>query len=373
MVIRRIELTDFRVYKQETIDLNSGVTAVIGRNAQGKTSLAEAMSYLSTLRSFRGVQNDALVRTGADTAYVRAWIEHDDGREILVEAEINRAGRNKVLVNKQRLARVRDLLGVVRSTVFAPTDLQLVYEGPSVRRDLLDDALVSLAPKNDTLRLEVDRIVKQRNVLLKQSYGRMTPEIEMTLDVWDAQFIEKGTQLGEARAKLIARLTPFVREAYEALATEPTAVDVVYEPEWRRQGLGAALAAARTEDLRRGVSTVGPHRDDVGLHIKGMPAKSHASQGECRTLALALRLGIHRLVTEVVGIAPLLVLDDVLSELDPYRCEALLRHMPEGQVVITTAHVLPEAAHPDTIIHISGGSIVDADEISENGGDDSNE
>ena len=373
MVIRRIELTDFRVYKHETIDLNSGVTAVIGRNAQGKTSLAEAMSYLSTLRSFRGVQNDALVRTGADTAYVRAWIEHDDGREILVEAEINRAGRNKVLVNKQRLARVRELLGVVRSTVFAPTDLQLVYEGPSVRRDLLDDALVSLAPKNDALRLEVDRVVKQRNVLLKQSYGRMTPEIEMTLDVWDAQFIEKGTQLGEARAKLIARLTPFVREAYEALATEPTAVDVVYEPEWRRQGLGAALAAARAEDLRRGVSTVGPHRDDVGLHIKGMPAKSHASQGECRTLALALRLGIHRLVTEVVGTAPLLVLDDVLSELDPYRCEALLRHMPEGQVVITTAHVLPEAAHPDTIIHISGGSIVDADEISENGGDDSNE
>lgn len=373
MVIRRIELTDFRVYKHETIDLNSGVTAVIGRNAQGKTSLAEAMSYLSTLRSFRGVQNDALVRTGADTAYVRAWIEHDDGREILVEAEINRAGRNKVLVNKQRLARVRDLLGVVRSTVFAPTDLQLVYEGPSVRRDLLDDALVSLAPKNDALRLEVDRIVKQRNVLLKQSYGRMTPEIEMTLDVWDAQFTEKGTQLGEARAKLIARLTPFVREAYEDLATEPTAVDVVYEPEWRRQGLGAALAAARNEDLRRGVSSVGPHRDDVGLHIKGMPAKSHASQGECRTLALALRLGIHRLVTEVVGTAPLLVLDDVLSELDPYRCEALLRHMPEGQVVITTAHNLPEAAHPDTIIHISGGSIVGADEFTDTGGEDANE
>lgn len=373
MVIRRIELIDFRVYKHVTIELNSGVTAVIGRNAQGKTSLAEAMSYLSTLRSFRGVQNDALVRTGADTAYVRAWIEHDDGREILVEAEINRSGRNKVLVNKQRLARVRDLLGVVRSTVFAPTDLQLVYEGPSVRRDLLDDALVSLAPKNDALRLEVDRIVKQRNVLLKQSYGRMTPEIEMTLDVWDAQFIQKGSQLGEARAKLIARLTPFVREAYEDLATEPTAVDVLYEPEWRRQGLGAALAAARTEDLRRGVSTVGPHRDDVGLHIKGMPAKSHASQGECRTLALALRLGIHRLVTEVVGTAPLLVLDDVLSELDPYRCEALLRHMPAGQVVITTAHTLPEAAHPDTIIHISGGSIVGANEFSDTGGDDSNE
>jgi DNA replication and repair protein RecF len=309
------------------------------------------------------VQNDALVRTGTDTAYVRAWIEHDDGREILVEAEINRAGRNRVLVNKQRLARSRDLLGVMRSTVFAPTDLQIVYEGPSVRRDLLDDALVSLAPKNDALRLEVDRIVRQRNVLLKQSHGRLTSDIEMTLDVWDAQFVEKGSQLGEARSKLVARLTPFVREAYEDLATEPTAVDVVYEPEWRRQGLAASLAEARHEDLRRGISSVGPHRDDVGLHIKGMPAKSHASQGECRTLALALRLGIHRLITEVVGTAPLLVLDDVLSELDPFRCEALLRHMPEGQVVITTAHVLPTAAHPDSIVHISGGAIVPPDVV----------
>jgi DNA replication and repair protein RecF len=357
-VITRIELTDFRVYKSAVIELNPGVTAVIGRNAQGKTSLAEAMSYLSTLQSFRGVPNDALVRTGADTAYIRAMIVHDDGREILVEAEINRAGRNRVLVNKQKLARVRDLLGVVRSTVFAPTDLQLVYEGPSVRRDMLDDALVSLAPRNDALRLEVDRIIKQRNMLLKQAGGRLSPDIEMTLDVWDAQFVEKGTQLGEARAKLVARLTPFVREAYEQLATEPTAVDVVYEPDWRRTGLGQALAHARAEDIRRAVTSVGPHRDDVVLQVKGMPAKSHASQGESRTLALALRLGIHRLVTEVVGTAPLLVLDDVLSELDPKRCEALLRHMPQGQVLITTAQELPVAAHPDTIIHIVNGAIV---------------
>ena len=212
MVIRRIELTDFRIYKHAVIELDPGVTAVMGLNAQGKTSLAEAMSYLSTLQSFRGVANDALVREGADTAYVRALVVHDDGREILVEAEINRAGRNKVLVNKQRLARVRDLLGVVRCTVFAPTDLQLVYEGPSVRRNMLDDALVALATRNDALRLEVDRIIRQRNVLLKQSNGRMTDDIEMTLDVWDTQFSEKGTQLGEARAKLVARLTPKSRD-----------------------------------------------------------------------------------------------------------------------------------------------------------------
>lgn len=359
MVIRRIELTNFRNWTSASIDLAGGTTAVVGMNGQGKTSLAEAMSYLSTLRSFRGVPNDVLVRDGTDTAYVRAEIVHEDGREILVEAEINRSGRNKVLVNKQRLARTRDLLGVVRSTVFAPGDLDLVYAGPSARRDLIDDALVSVAPSNDAVRLEVERIIKQRNVLLKQSHGRLTPDIKMTLDVWDEKFVQAGTRLGEARAAIVARLTPYVVAAYESLAGQPTAVDVIYEPEWRRVGLAAALDAARMEDIRRGVSTAGPHRDDVALHLKGMVAKTHASQGECRTLALALRLAIHQLVTESVGEPPLLVLDDVLSELDPARCTALLGHMPRGQVVITTAQILPPAAHPDSIIHIAGGRVVD--------------
>lgn len=356
-MITRIELTDFRIYRHAVIEPHHAVTAVVGKNGQGKTSLAEAMSYLSTLRSFRGVPNDALVREGADSAYLRAVIVHPDGREILVEAEINRAGRNKVLVNKQRLARTRDLLGVVRSTVFAPTDLQVVYEGPAARRDMLDDALVALAPKNDKLRLEVDRIVRQRNSLLKQSYGRLTDDIAMTLAVWDEKLILEGTRLGEARARLVARLAPFVQESYEQLAGEVTPVEVRYEPEWRRTGLAAALAESRDEDLRRGITSVGPHRDDVGLFVKGMPAKSHASQGECRTLALALRLGIHRLVTEVAGEAPLLVLDDVLSELDPGRSERLIAHMPAGQVIITTAGVLPEAAHPDAVVNVVAGQV----------------
>lgn len=359
MVIRRIELTNFRNYVNAEINLHHGITAIIGMNGQGKTSLAEAMSYLSTLKSFRGVPNDVLIREGADVSYLRADIIRDDGREVLVEAELNRNGRNKILINKQRLARTRDLLGVVRSTVFAPGDLDLVYAGPSARRDLIDDALVSLSPKNDAIRLEVDRIIKQRNVLLKQSHGRLSSDIEMTLDVWDEKFTDAGTKLGEARAQVIAKVTPYVIAAYEALAGEPTALDVMYEPEWRRIGLGTALANARAEDVRRGVSSVGPHRDDVSLHVKGMVAKTHASQGECRTLALALRLAFHQLVTETVGEPPLLVLDDVLSELDPARCTALLEHMPRGQVLITTAQTLPSAAHPDSIIHIAGGKVVD--------------
>jgi len=357
-VITRIELTDFRVYASAVIEPHRGITAVIGKNGQGKTSLAEAMSYLSSLRSFRGVPNDALVREGSDTAYLRATVVQQDGREILVEAEINRAGPNRVLINKQRLGRVRDLLGVVRSTVFAPSDLQVVYEGPSARRDLLDDALVALSPRNDRLRLEVDRIVRQRNVLLKQSHGRLTHDLATTLEVWDDKFVLEGTRLGDARAELVARLAPLVQDSYEALAGGAVPVEVIYEPEWRRIGLAAALAGARDEDVRRAVSSVGPHRDDVSLMVKGMPARSHASQGECRTLALALRLGIHRLVTEVAGEPPLLVLDDVLSELDPGRCERLLAHMPAGQVIITTAGALPAVAHPDAVITISAGAVV---------------
>ncbi len=169
---------------------------------------------------------------------------------------------------------------------------------------------------------------------------------------------EVGDQFGHARAVLIARLTPLVGEAYEQLADRPTSIELRYEPPWRQRGLGVALADARTDDVRRGVSSVGPHRDDVELFIDGMPARTHSSQGEQRTLALAMRLGAHRLVTDKAGSAPVLVLDDVLSELDPGRCEALLRHLPPGQVVLTTAGVLPEAAHPDAILRIEAGMVM---------------
>ena len=222
----------------------------------------------------------------------------------------------------------------------------------------MDDTLVSLALKYDALRLELDRIVKQRNTLLKQANGRINDELEISLDVWDAKLAQVGDQFGHARAVLIARLSPMVAEAYEQLADRPSVVDLRYEPEWRRNGLVAALTASRHDDVRRGVSTVGPHRDDVDLFIGGLPARTHASQGEQRTLALALRLGAHRMVAEKAGSAPVLVLDDVLSELDPRRSAALLTHLPPGQVVLTTAGVLPEAAHPDAIVRIEAGAVV---------------
>ncbi len=358
MIIQHLELTNFRNYAATTIDLTSGVTAVVGNNGQGKTNLVEALGYLATLKSFRGVPTEALIRTGCESAVLRATVVHADGREVLIETELVRTGRNRSLVNKQRLARSRDLLGVVRTTVFSPEDLELVKAAPSVRRDFVDDALVALQPKLDVLCSEIEKVLRQRNSLLKQAGGRLSPDIANTLDVWDVKLSELGTELGDERARLIAQISPRVSKAYEELAEKATPIGLVYEPEWRRIGLASELQACRMDDIRRGTSTVGPHRDDIELLINGLPARTHASQGEQRTLALAMRLAVHRMVTEEFGSPPVLILDDVLSELDPGRAAALLRHFPEGQVLITTAGYLPEAAHPDRIVRIQQGAVV---------------
>lgn len=358
MIVQRLELVDFRNYESATFELTSGITAVLGRNGQGKTNLAEALAYLATLSSFRSAPPDALIRAGADLGVIRATICAEDGREVLIEAELSRIGRNRVQVNRQKLSRTRDLLGVMRVSVFAPDDLVIVKGGPGDRRRFLDDALVALRTSYDATRLEIDRVVRQRNTLLKQAGGRLTDEVALTLDVWDAQFAELGDQLGYARATLVARCQPMVAEAYEQLSGVSAALELVYEPEWRHGGLAAALVASRETDVRRGVSTVGPHRDELGLGLNGLPARTHASQGEQRTLALAMRLAAHRLVAERTGSTPVLVLDDVLSELDPGRATALLANLPAGQVVITSASPLPDAARPERVIEISSGTVV---------------
>ena len=357
MHVTRLELVDFRNYALAEFDLTDGVTAVLGRNGQGKTNFAEALGYLATLSSFRGAPPEALIRVAADMAVIRATVRDDD-RTVLIEAELSRVGRNRVQVNRQRLGRARDLLGVMRVSVFAPDDLVIVKGSPAERRQFLDDTLVALATKYDAARLELDRIVRQRNTLLKQASGKLTEELAATLDVWDGRMAAVGDQFGHARATLVARCQPMVTQAYADLAGVSSPVALEYEPEWRRSGLVAALAASRADDVRRGVSTVGPHRDDVAIMLGGMPARTHSSQGEQRTLALALRLAAHRLVAERTGSTPVLVLDDVLSELDPERATALLANLPAGQIVITSASPLPEAAHPDRVLEITAGTVV---------------
>jgi DNA replication and repair protein RecF len=358
VLVRTLALTDFRNYVQADLEFAAGCTAIVGANGQGKTNIAEALSYLASLVSFRGAPSEALVRTGASEAFVRATVVHDDGREMLIEAQVVTAGRSRVQVNRQRLARTRDLLGVLRVSVFSPDDLVMVKGGPSERRGYLDDTLVALSARHDRLRSDLDRVLKQRASLLKQAGGRLSNDMAFTLDVWDEKLAELADVLGRERAALVVQLEPLVAKAYAALAGEPQPVSMSYAPAWLANGLASALVTSRADDVRRMSSTVGPHRDDLDVMLNGLATRTHSSQGEQRTMALALRLAAHQLVTEHHSEAPVLVLDDVFSELDPDRSRALLANLPNGQVVITTASVLPEGATPDKIMRIVDGAVV---------------
>lgn len=356
MLLQRIWLTDFRSYRSAEVVFEPGLTVLLGANGEGKTNLLEAIGYLATLQSFRGAPAEALVRRGAERATVRAEGTRE-GRRLLIEAELTPAGRGRVLVNRQRLPRTRDLLGALRVTVFAPDDLAMVKGGPAERRRYLDDLLVAVHPRHDTLRVDLERILRQRNALLRQAGGRLTPSDAITLDVWDAKLTEVGEALGRARAEVLTRLAPMLAEAYDRVARRPAAVTADYDAPWREGGLAAALARTRGDDLRRGASLVGPHRDEVVLSLDGLPARTHASQGEQRSLALALRLAAHAVVTESVGEPPLLLLDDVFSELDPDRAAALLANLPGGQTLLTSASGLPPGARAGRVLRIRDGTV----------------
>ncbi len=363
MRIRHLWLNDFRSYDAVDVELGGGLTVILGANGQGKTNLLEAIGYLATLSSFRGAPVEAMIREGASSAVVRADGERE-GRELLIEAELVANGRNRVQINRQRLQRSRDLLGAIRVSVFSPDDLVLVKGGPGERRRYLDDTLVALHARYDQLRGDVERVLRQRNALLKQSAGgnRFDESAAFTLDVWDAKLTEAGEALAVARRELVERLRPEITDAYRSLA--PRAVDVAiearYDCAWAGSGLASALAAARRDDLRRGVTTVGPHRDELQLGIAGLPARTHGSQGEQRSLALALRLAAHRVVTTDTGAAPVLLLDDVFSELDPTRSNSLLHNLPPGQTVLTSAAGLPAGAAPELVVRLEDGAIVPA-------------
>ena len=362
MRVEQLSLTDFRSYRSLDLALPPGLTAIVGANGQGKTNVLEAVAWLATLSSFRGVGTEALVRSGAAAAIVRAQVV-DDGPtgtplRASIEAELPVTGRNRVLVNRQRLPRARDLLGHFRVTVFAPDDLSFVKGGPASRRALLDDALVSLDPRFDRSRADYDRVLRHRNALLKQAGGRLTAEVASTLDVWDAKLITTGEQLGAARARLLDDLGLTLQAAYMSLAPVTAEVRADYDAPWREQGLAAAIAAGRREEVRRGVTLAGPHRDDIVLSIDGLAARTHRSQGEQRSLALALRLAIHRHVEATTGSTPVLLLDDVFSELDAARSAALLRSLPAVQTLLTSATGLPRGSAPDLVVEVVDGEAI---------------
>ena len=317
---------------------------ISGDNGAGKTSLLEAVGYLSVQESFRGSPREALVRVGASSAVIRGEFE-DQSRTTLVEIEIAPPRRDVVQRNRQRVTRVRDLLETSRVTVFSPDDLSLVKGGPAERRRYLDDVLVSAFPRHATLRQNLERILRQRGVLLRQAGGRLTTEIEATLDVWDQQLVSAADELTVGRQKLVAELNPWVRDAFSRLTKLPESLELSYELSYN-EDFQAALLAARSDDLKRQTTGIGPHRDEVAITLGDLDARSRLSQGRQRAVTLALRLASHEVVTHHVGSRPLLLLDDAFSELDEETAGALVRELPEGQAVLTTAGPLPFGLAP---------------------------
>lgn len=365
MYLAGLWLTDFRCYEEATLRFPPGVTVICGANAQGKTSLLEAVGWAATGKSFRGVPDSALVRSGHETAILRAEVV-DDERVQLLEAEIKANGRNRVQLNRNPVQRARDLLGLMRVTVFAPDDLQLVKGGPAGRRDYLDDLLAALSPRYEAARADYERVLRQRNALLRG--GLRGEDAVGTLDVFDLQLAAAGAELARGRVKLLERLVPAVAEAYAELAGARTPITTSYEAEWAPAGLGGdleaelldAFASHRKAEVDRGVTLVGPHRDEWRLLVGGMDSRTHASQGEQRTLALALRLGGHRLCGELTGSSPVLLLDDVFSELDDQRAVALVEHLDAGQTLVTTAGTVPRGISADRMLRVDAGVVEEA-------------
>ncbi len=352
-----LSVSDFRNIAETTIEPDPlGTTVITGLNAAGKTSLLEAVAYLSTLQSFRGSPREAMVRQGCQQSILRAQTLVGD-RAVTIEAELSATGRSRTMVNRQTVRRRGDLHDALRTTVFSPEDIGVVRSGPAQRRRFLDETLAVVDPKAARSVEDVEKILRQRAALLRTMGRRLGPETAATLDVWDTRLGAAGTLLVEAREELVEQLAPIAEAHYARLAGQPTPVSLDYRRSWTGP-LDDALSQSRVDDVARGISLVGPHRDELELSLHGLPSRTHASQGEQRSLALALRLAAHQLATQRLGSAPVLLLDDVFSELDPFRARALLAGLPPGQTLLTTAlPAPPEVAAAKVYAVVAGGHV----------------
>ncbi|MGO4254899.1 DNA replication/repair protein RecF [Marmoricola sp. RAF53] len=362
MHVAHLSLHDFRSYPTAEVEIGPGVTAFVGRNGQGKTNLVEAIDYLSSLSSHRVSADAPLVRQGASQAIVRAAVIRDERRAVL-EIEINPGRSNRARINRSPLPKAKELLGLVRTVVFSPEDLALVKGDPSERRRFLDDLLVQVSPRYAGTRADYDRVLKQRNSLLKTARlarrGGSTSESALsTLTVWDARLAELGAEILRRRIQLVADLTPLVGKAYEAVARGASRDDagMVYRPSLALTGFEtvaaqppqppepladqilAELERRRPDELDRGLTLVGPHRDDLLLSLGDLPVKGYASHGESWSFALALRLASYDLL-RAGGDDPVLILDDVFAELDAGRRAQLADLVADAEQVLITAAV----------------------------------
>ena len=366
MHLRRLALADFRSWERAELDLEPGVSVLVGPNGVGKTNLVEAVGYLATLGSHRVAGDAPLVRRGAERAVARATVVHE-GRELTVELEIAPGRANRARVNRAPVARPRDVLGILRTVLFAPEDLALVRGDPAERRRFLDDLLVARRPRFAAVRADYDRVLKQRSALLKTARAGGGTDLR-TLDVWDGHLARHGAALLAGRLELVAGLAAPATAAFAEVAPSSAPIALVYrsspdglltaDADALEPLLLDALTRVRRQEVERGVCLVGPHRDDLELRLGDGPAKGYASHGESWALALALRLASYRLLC-ADGVEPVLILDDVFAELDDRRRRALAGVAARAEQVLVTAAVADDvpAGLGGVRFAVSGGRI----------------
>jgi DNA replication and repair protein RecF len=378
LYVAHLTLVDFRSYATAEVPLEPGATAFIGRNGQGKTNLVEAIDYLSRLSSHRVAADAPLVRAGAERALVRAAVVRE-GREAILEIEIHPGKSNRARVNRADLPRARELVGLVRTVVFAPDDLALVKGDPSGRRTFLDDLLVLRTPRLAGVRQDYERVLRQRNSLLKTAgHARRGSSSQdgalSTLGVWDAHLARTGAEILAERLRLVAELRPYVGNAYATVARGATSDDagLEYQPSLEigdltdraslTERILEELELRRPDELDRGVSLVGPHRDELALTLGNgehrLPVRGYASHGESWSFALALRLASYDLV-RADGDDPILILDDVFAELDAERRSQLAELVADAEQVLVTAAVAADVPEKlaGTRFLVAGGEV----------------
>ncbi|KOX35209.1 recombinase RecF [Saccharothrix sp. NRRL B-16348] len=354
MYVRHLQVTDFRSWEHADLAFEPGVSVLVGRNGQGKTNLVEALGYVATLGSHRVATDAPLIRHGASRAVVRTAVVNE-GRELLVELEITPGKANRARINRGPVPRPRDVLGILRTVLFAPEDLALVRGDPGERRRYLDELLTTRAPRYAGVRSDYERVLKQRGALLKSVRAARNADIS-TLEVWDGHLARHGAELLAARLDLVADIAPHVAAAYAEVAPESRPARIAYrssigesfpeliaggaphDREVLEDALLVELHRVRAQEVERGVCLVGPHRDDLDLALGELPAKGYASHGESWSFALALRLGGYELL-RVEGAEPVLVLDDVFAELDRGRRRQLAKVAAGAEQVLITAAV----------------------------------
>ena len=364
MIVAHLELRNYRNYRETSLPLSPGVTVIIGPNGQGKTNLVEAIGVLAAGTSHRVSGDQALVRVGEERAILRARLSHGE-RAITVEAEINRTGTNRLQVNGQPV-RAREARRYLDSVLFAPEDLAIVRGEPGGRRRFLDDLLAMRQPRMVGVLTDYERVLRQRNTLLKSARARRVSESALgTLDVWDERLAELGADIVAGRLALIAELGPHVTRAYQAIAGAAHEVQLAMESTAAEtaESFLAALRARRSDELDRAMTLVGPHRDDLVIELNAMPARTTASHGESWSTALALKLASAELLRQTGPAGdPVLVLDDVFAELDAGRRARLVDAVAGYEQVLVTAAVeedLPPGL-VGTTVRILAGEIVGA-------------